>query len=269
MGLGGAPPAPAPIRVDGFAFAGHRALGCLLIHGFTGTPEEMRPVGEALARQGFPVHAVRLAGHGTDVADLARTRWQDWAASVDAAAARLRETCPRLALVGMSMGALLALHLAAREPARVEALVLCGTPLRLDDWRVRAAPVLQRIPPLARRYAMIPKEGDGPDVADPAARAASPSYRATPLAGVVELLRLQGAVRRELGRVVQPVLALHGRHDHTVPLANLALLRRKLRTVETAILENSWHVVTIDHDREEVAQRTGAFLARIEVGGVS
>ncbi len=265
-----APRAAPTVHVDGFALPGTRPLGCLLVHGFTGTPDEMRPLGLALSARGFPVHAVRLAGHGTDIDDLAGTRWQDWLASVDEAVAELQGIAPRVAVVGMSMGALLALHLAAARPRAVGALVLCGTPLRLHDWRLRVVPLLRRIPPLARRYAVLPKENRGPDVADPVVRAASPSYRATPLAGIVELLRLQAVVRRELEQVTQPVLALHGRHDHTVPLTNLGVLRRRLgsRTVETRVLENSWHVITIDHDRDEVARLAGDFLERIEGGGV-
>src|SRR5437867_4161013 len=160
--------------VDAFSLPGSRPLGCLLVHGFTGTPAEMRPLGEALAKRGFPVHAVRLAGHGTSIDDLAGTRWPEWFASVEDGVAQLLATAPRLAVAGMSMGSLLALHLAATRPADVAALVLCGTPLRLSDWRLRTLPLITRIPPLARRYAVMPKANGGPDVADPIARAASP-----------------------------------------------------------------------------------------------
>jgi len=235
--------------VDAFSLPGSRPLGCLLVHGFTGTPEEMRPLGEALAARGFPVHAVRLAGHGTDVAELARTRWTDWFASVEAGVARLRASTERLAVAGMSMGSLLALHLAATRPEDVTALVLCGTPLRLSDARL----------------AMLPKP-DGPDVADAAMRAASRSYRMTPLAGVTELLRLQAVVRRELSHVTQPALLLHGRHDHSVPLANLELLRRSLGSpwIETGVLEHSWHVITMDVERDEVGRLAAEFLERVE-----
>src|SRR2546427_411191 len=151
--------------VDAFSLPGSRPLGCLLVHGFTGTPEEMRPLGEALAARGFPVYAVRLAGHGTDVAD-------------------------------------------------------------------------------------------------PAMRAASRSYRMTPLAGVTELLRLQVVVRRELSRVTQPALVLHGRQDHSVPFANLELLRRSLGSswIETRVLERSWHVITMDVERDEVGRLAADFL---------
>ena len=254
--------------VDGFALPGERPLGCLLIHGFTGTPAEMRPLGEALAARGFPVSAVRLAGHGTDVADLAGTPWTAWFASVEDALRRFRPAAPRIAVAGMSMGGLLALHLAATHAHDIAGLVLCGTPVRLGDWRLKTLPMITRVPWLAQRYAYMPKANGGPDVADPIARAASPSYRVTALAGVVQLLRLQAVVRPELRRITQPALILHGRHDHSVPLANVDLLRRELgsRTIESHVLERSCHVITVDYDRDEVARLTGDFLERIEAG---
>jgi len=260
------PPGSAP-AAEGFALAGSRPLGCLLIHGFTATPDEMRPLGEALAARGFPVRAVRLAGHGTRVADLAATRWAEWFASVAEGADRLRRDVPTLAVAGMSLGALLALHLAAARPTEVAALVLCGTPLRLSGAGLRWLPLLARIPWIARRWATIPKPG-GPDIADPAVRAASRSYRAMPLSAVLELLRFQAVVRGEIGRVTQPALLLHGRHDHSVPLANLELARRSLgsRLIESHVLERSWHVVTLDYDRDEVARLAADFLTRIEAG---
>jgi carboxylesterase len=253
---------------DGFRLPGSRALGCLLIHGFTATPDEMRPLGEALAVAGFPVRAVRLAGHGTTVDDLARTGWRDWYASVEAGWAALARDVGRVAAVGMSLGALLALHLAASRPAGVAALVLCGTPARLGDLRLRLLPLLARLPWFARRFAVIRKRDGAPDIADPVARAASRSYPAMPLAGVLELLRCQAAVAAELGRVRQPALLLHGRHDHSVPLASLAVLRRRLGSthVEHRVLERSCHVVTVDCDRDEVARLAVDFLGRVESG---
>jgi carboxylesterase len=255
---------------DGFVLPGSRSLGCLLVHGFTATPDEMRPLAEALAAAGFPVRAVRLAGHGTDVADLARATWRDWFASVEAGLAALARDVPRVAAAGMSLGALLVLHLAATRPDALAALILAGTPIRLPDLRIRLLPLLARIPWTARRLAVIPKRGGGPDVADPVARAASTSYRAMPLPAILELLRCQATVRGELGRVRQPALLLHGRGDHSVPPATLVLLRRSLRAahVETAILERSWHVVTVDHDRDEVGRLAVDFLDRVERGVV-
>ena len=229
----------------------------------------MRPLAEALALRGFPVRAVRLPGHATSVADLAATRWTDWFAEVLRETQQLAAERP-VAAVGMSLGALLGLHLAATHPALVRALVLCGTPLEGRGLRLRLLPFLARVPWFAARWATIPKRGDGPDIADPEVRAASRSYGAMPLGGILELLSLQDLVRAELGRVAQPALLLHGRGDHSVPVASLVRLRQWIgsRTVETHVLERSWHVVTLDYDRDEVARLVGDFLDRVERGAI-
>jgi carboxylesterase len=227
----------------------------------------MRPLGEALAGRGFPVRAVRLAGHGTVVAELTRTRWTDWLASASEGLDLLRRECAYTAIAGMSMGALLALRLAATRRRDVSALVLCGTPLRLRDLRLRLLGRFGGLPGLSSRLRAItiPKTR-GPDISDPAARAASSSYRALPLAGVLELLRLQDVVRRELAQVTQPALLLQGRHDHNVPFDNLELLRRSLGSgeIEVHVLERSWHVVTLDVERGLVARLAGDMLDRVE-----
>lgn len=255
----------SPESGGGFALSGPRPIGGLLIHGLTATAEEMRPLGEALAARGFPVRAPCLAGHGTDLASLARTVWADWFASVSDGLARLQAEVPRVAVVGMSLGGLLGLHLAATRPTTVEGLVLCGTPLRLDGTRIRLLPMLARLPFVAR-FATIPKANGKPDIADPEMRAASQSYPAVPLVALLELLRLQALVWRELPGVTQPALLLHGRHDHSVPVTNLDVLRSRLgsRAIETHVLERSWHVITLDYDRDQVAALTVAFLERLE-----
>jgi carboxylesterase len=227
----------------------------------------MRPLGEALAARGFPVRGVLLPGHGTTVEDLGRTRWTDWRDAVVGEAERLAAETRAVAAVGMSLGGLLALHLAATRPDLARALVVCGTPIESAALRVRLLPWLARVPWFAARWATIPKRGDGgPDIADPVARAASTSYRAMPLAAILELLALQRVVRAELGRVRQPALLLHGRHDHNAPVASMVRLRQKLgsRTVEAHVLERSWHVVTLDYERDEVARLTADFLERVE-----
>lgn len=227
----------------------------------------MRPLGEALAAREFPVRGVRLAGHGTRVDDLARTTWPDWFRSVEDEAIALAREAERIVVVGMSMGAVLALHLAAAWGDRVAGLVLCGTALEMSDARVRLLPLLTRVPGFARRFALLPKTGRR-DIADPGARATSFTYDTTPLSGVLELLRLQRVVRRELHRVTQPALLLHGRHDHTIPVTSLARLRRRLGSVhvEAHVLERSWHVITLDVEREDVARLAGDFLDRVERG---
>lgn len=243
---------------------GSRSLGCLLLHGFTATPAEVRPLGEAMAAAGFPVRAVRLAGHATTPDDLARTDWHAWLASAEDGLAAQRAATPRVAVAGLSLGTLLALLLAARRPADVTAIVCGGTPLKLADRRTALLRSLRWLPAVRRRYAVLPKRGR--DISDAAARAASRSYDVMPLPALLSLLQLRAVVWRELGRVTQPVLVLHGRHDHAAPVSNVALLRRRLgsRQVETHILERSWHVITEDVERDLVARLTIDFLTRVE-----
>jgi carboxylesterase len=229
----------------------------------------MRPLGEALAAAGFPVRAVRLPGHGTNVADLARSGWVDWLEAASAALALLARDVPRVAIAGQSMGALLAIRLAVTRPREIAALVLCATALDVRGLRARLLPLVRRVPPLARRWALLPKGAR--DIADPVARAESFTYDAMPLAAVLQLLALQRIVRRELGRVTQPALLLHGRDDHTIPVGQLGRLRRGLGSgwIEAHVLERSWHVVTLDRDRDEVGRLAADFLARVAAADAS
>ena len=243
---------------------GRRPLGCLLLHGFTATPEEVRPLGDALAGAGFPVRAPRLAGHATTPDDLARTGWRDWVASAEDALAAVHTEASRNAIVGVSLGSLLGLLLAARHPHDVAAVVCCATPFRLRDRRLQVLRSLRWLPPVQRRYAVVRKGNR--DISDPAARAASRSYDVIPLPALLSFLQLRGIVRNALGRVTQPALVLHGRNDHVAPVSNLELLRRSLgsRRVECHVLERSWHVVSEDVERDLVARFTIDFLTRIE-----
>src|SRR3989442_7987488 len=107
--------------------AGHS--GVLLLHGFSGSPLEMTPLADALARVGWETSIVRLAGHGTSPDDLARVTWQEWVASAREAYQDLRRRCRRVALVGLSMGGALALYLAAADPPA--AVVTISAPVRI------------------------------------------------------------------------------------------------------------------------------------------
>lgn len=252
---------------DDIALPGTRPLGCLLLHGFTATPDEVRPLAEALAGAGFPVRAVRLAGHGTSVADLARTTWRDWLDSAAVGLDVLRRDVARVAVAGVSMGGLLAIRLAATRPADVAALVLCAPALRLADWRPRVLPFLRWVPGMSGRLAVMPKRG-GRDILDEAARATSRAYDAMPLPAVLSLLQLQRVIRRDVRAVTQPALLLHGRQDHVVPVASQELLRRALRStwVESHVLERSAHVLTEDAERDAVGRFAVDFLDRVEHG---
>src|SRR5690349_25061269 len=123
-----------------FFFPGNE-IGCLLTHGFTGTPKEMRWMGEYLHKQGFTVLGVRLAGHATRPEDMIRTRYNDWLASIEDGFRLLSGTAKRIYLMGLSMGGVLSLTLASYLPVR--GIVAMATPYKLpDDWRLRYTKIL-------------------------------------------------------------------------------------------------------------------------------
>jgi len=245
---------------------GTRRFGCVLVHGFTATPEEVRPLGDGLAARGFPCRAVRLPGHGTSIDDLARVGRAEWIATVERAVDVQASESGRVALAGVSLGALLAAEIAATHRAQVDALVLCAIPLAFADRRVPTLRWLAWLPGVRQRYAVLPKRTGGRDILDPEARARSHAYETMPLPALLELFRLRAVVRRHLHRITQPTLAMHGRHDHTAPVGNLELLRRRLRTpwLETQVFESSAHIITEDQERDAVAARAADFVGRVE-----
>jgi len=238
-------------------------VGCLLVHGLTGTPYDMRFLGERLNAHGYGVHAVQLAGHATQIDDLGASAWTDWYASVEHGLELLSEQARVVVAVGQSLGSLLILRLAFHRPDRIQGLVLLSSPLFLaNPWPARAlplAPVLRRILPRTGLY--VDKQGS--DIADPEARRSHPGYDRIPLRSVLELADLQREVRQLLPRIRQPVLAIHGRHDHTAPVGNVEILRELPNLRDTIVLPNSFHVISVDLERAQVAQAVSDFVGGI------
>jgi carboxylesterase len=236
-------------------------VGCLLIHGFTGTPYEMRFLGERLHAAGFSVGGIRLAGHATRVEELAQCRWSDWYESVEDGFERLSRHSSRIVAIGLSMGALLAVRLAARHAPRVAGVVLLSPSFELTNpWPGRLAGIVRSALPLLPESLRYLGKGAS-DIADPVERTQRPTYRRLPLHGVAELVDLQRRARAWLASVGQPVLAIHARHDHTAPLANLEVLKAALGDLRRAvILEDSYHVITVDREKERVASEVNGFI---------
>ena len=253
------------------AIAGdRRAVLCL--HGITGTPWEVRPLADAFVRLGCSVEAPMLAGHGGTLADLARTTWRDWLASAEAALSRLEATAarsvglsPPVAIVGFSMGGLLALRLARLYPERISALAVMSAPLRLRPFQVMGIRAVGRLPvDYARRaWAAVPKLF-GSDVSDPAMRVDNPSLHAFPVAALGNLLDLMDTVRPDLPAVRQPTLVVHGRQDHTVPMDDSLELTGSLGSdvIERLWLDRSFHIVAQDVERAMVLEAVTRFIGK-------
>jgi len=241
--------------------------GVLCLHGITGTPWEVRPLAEAFGRLGCSVEAPMLAGHGGTLADLARSTWQDWLASAEAALARLEAHAAGgpVAIVGFSMGGLLALRLARLYPERVSALAVMSAPLRLRRFQVMGIRAVGKLPiDYARRpLAAVPKLF-GSDVSDPAMRAENPGLRAFPIAALGNLLDLMDTVRADLPAVRQPTLVVHGRQDHTVPMDDSLELTGSLGSdvIERLWLDRSFHIVAQDVERATLLEAVPRFIGQ-------
>lgn len=258
-------------RIAPFHFLGDRRPPCLLIHGFTGTPYEIRALAEHLHARGHAALGLRLAGHGESLLQLEQTTWEDWYRDVASECATLVRTHGPVVAIGVSTGALLAAHLAHERPRDVLGLCFIATALALGDWRARfGLPIVARVPWLRRRLRFIPKT-PGSDIADDEARGRHPSHIAIPLSGALSLLALQRRVRRELPAITHPSVLIHGALDRTCPPSNVEMLVRALGTKprRTVILPRSAHVVTVDRERELVMAAVGEFVDELHAELVS
>jgi carboxylesterase len=247
----------------------------LLLHGLTGTPVEMAPLAAALEGR-YPLWVTRVAGHATDVADLAETSWLDWYASAEAGLRALSAAAPRIVVVGLSMGALLGLRLAIEHRDLVAGLGLLSPAVALQRGVLRRssrflhalAALDARSGVLRGRLARVRFAKRGSDISDPAVRATHPGYREVPLRALLNLLLLQRVALRDAARVTQPVLVVHATHDHTCPIAAARALYARLgsRDKRLVVLEESFHVVTVDRERARVAAEVGRLLGAVSAG---
>ncbi len=232
----------------------------LLLHGLTGSPFEMRHVAERLHERGLRCLAPVMAGHAGEPRELEGLPWSAWVEAALRDLARL-EGARRTFVVGCSMGALVALELAHRAPARVDGLALLAPALRLAGT-ARLAAVLARTP-VAQLLPPVPKLGS--DVRDPAMRAANPGLSGVPLSAVGELVRLARHVERLLPGIAAPAIVVAGRHDHTVRLSGARRVARRLGSgpARLVVLPRSFHLVGIDVERDRCAEEVADFLESI------
>jgi carboxylesterase len=248
-----------------FFARGRDRRAALCLHGYSGTPFEVRPIAEGLAAQGFTVLAPVLAGHCSSMDELRATRHADWMASAEQALELLVAEVGGgpVAVAGFSLGGLLAVALARRHPGAVSALALMSAPLRLRPIEAAAMRAWARLPRAlrGRPFALLPK-ARGFDVVDAEMAARNPSHMAMPLEGVWSLMELGELVRRDLRQVVAPTLVMHGAHDRTVPLENSLELVGTIGAseVERVWLPRSGHLIGIDVERRAVTEAVVRFF---------
>lgn len=231
--------------------------GVLTLHGFTGNPNSMKGLAQAAADAGYAVECPRLPGHGTDVADMLGTTWDDWSAEAEAALGRLRAKLPeggRIVVAGLSMGGALTVWLGTRHPDL--AGLVCINALAEGPGELRG--VVEEA--VAGGLDIFP--GIGSDIADP--DSAETSYEGTPLKPLLTLFDGVEAFQAELPSITCPVLILSSPQDHVVPPSNSDYLAASLGgPVERVTLERSYHVATLDYDKDLITERFLDFTAKV------
>ena len=231
------------------------ARGALVLHGFTGNPQSMRGLALALADAGFTVEMPLLPGHGTDIADMLDTTWTDWSEAAEAAYAGLAARCDSVVVVGLSMGGTLSVWLAEHHP-EIAALSVVNPLLSPPD--ADSVGFIQAMIDNGDEVA----PGIGSDIAMEGA--VESAYSGLPLRAVLSLFAAAAEVEARLESVTCPVLVFTSVQDHVVdPASSDVLAARVTGPVERVSLERSFHVATLDYDKDEIESRTVAFVAGV------
>ena len=215
----------------------------------------MRPWGQHLAAQGYTVRVPRLPGHGTTWQEMNRTRWEDWYAVADREFRALHERCDQVFIGGLSMGGGIALALAQEHGPRVSGLVLVNPAVLFKDWRVRFVPLLKNVVGGLEAIANDSKKEGVTELA----------YSHTPLKAGHSQIVAWRAIIRDLPEVTQPVLLLRSPQDHVVPASSSALLLSRISSqdVTEVLLEESYHVATLDNDAPRIFAESADFIERV------
>lgn len=231
-------------------------VGVLVLHGFTGSTQSIRYLGEELHRRfGFTVAAPRLPGHGTSPDDMETTGYLDWMGEADRALLELAKGKRKVFVTGLSMGGTLSLNLAARHAGVVNAIAPVAAPA--GHLTEAFAEALTLNPPPKR----IP--GIGSDIKAPGVKELA--YEETPTACLREVSVLISLTADLLPRIICPTLAIYAREDHLVPTSNAMAVIKAVRSDDIRLLwlNNSYHVATLDNDKDLIVERVGGFFTEM------
>ncbi len=218
--------------------------GVLLCHGFTGCPQSLRPWAEYLSEAGLTVSLPRLPGHGTTWQEMARTRWEDWYAEVDRALDEMRPATDEIFVMGLSVGACLALRLAQLHGEAVSGLVLVNPSVTAESKLFLLAPILKLVLPSLK--------GVTSDIKKPGVTELG--YDRVPVKAAATLPGLWQLTSRNLEQISQPVLVYRSTVDHVMGPANLEILRRGIPASQLEVRDcaDSYHVATLDNDADSI-----------------
>ena len=252
-------PEDEPFTASGTAQgSGGTRIGVLLSHGFTGSPWSMRPWAEHLNEQGYAVSVPLLPGHATRWQELNTTTYADWYGELERAFEKLQSECDTVFVAGLSMGGCLVLDLAIRRGREVAGLILVNPFVATARKDAQFLPLLKlAVPSLAGIGSDVKKEG-----------VTERAYSRTPLRALHSLFQSMRTVRQGLPQVTQPLLMFRSRVDHVVdPSSGRQIMAQvSSRQLEERVLENSYHVATVDNDAPQIFAESAEFIARVAAG---
>jgi len=241
-------PGCEPFSLDG------GPVGVLMVHGFTGSPASMRPIGEWLASNDVSVEGVRLPGHGTNVDDLRASTWTGWVDAAAAGLAALRERCRTVVTMGQSMGASVVLSVVAARPHEVDGIALTNP--YVFDRRLLAVPIGSRF--------LRNVNGVSGDIRKPGQDELGDTVM--PVPAIAQMAAMMKHVRAALPEIRQPIVVFRSEQDHVVPRSNAEKVLERIGSVrkELVLCPNSYHVVTLDHDAPLVQERVLRFAKDLD-----
>jgi carboxylesterase len=237
-----------------FSFPGG-PVAALVLHGFSGSPAGVRPWGEHLAEQGITVRGPRLPGHGTRWQDMNLTTWEDWYAEADRSFRELRATHEHVFVLGLSVGGTLTMRIAEQHGADVAGIVIVNPMVHTERFDRHLLPFLKLFVPGWPGIRNDIKKPDQDEVA----------YPVLPVKAVYSLQQLWGLVRADIDQITQPSLLFSSRVDHVVEPSNGDWIAEHIASTDFTriMLEDSYHVATLDNDAPMIFQRSAEFIARV------
>lgn len=247
---------------EAFSVTNPSDIGVLLIHGFSGSPNEMSYLGEELGRAGFNVECPRLKGHGTNWKDMDYVRYTDWYRDVEYALRNLKERASRIYVAGSSMGGALALHLAVEHP-EIHAVFAVNPVIYLKGILVQFLFFLRFLVPYKEKRK---DRGNRRHIKDRSIKLVN--YNVLPTKGVYQMKKMVAQVRKELRKVFQPVIVFRSREDSQL-LLNIKTIMKRVSTPDPQLiwLDNSYHVATMDFDRKFMAGKMIDYILSSEKTG--
>ena len=232
-----------------------RAVGVLLVHGFSGSPASMRPWARYLNERGYAVEVPLLPGHGTRWQDLNQVAWTEWYAEAERAFDVLAASCEAVVVAGLSMGGSVALRLAEERGAEVAGVVLVNPFVSSKRLDLKLLPVLKHLVPALDGVTNDIKKPNQDEI----------GYPKLPLKGVAAITKLWKAVVPDLPKVTQPLLYFRSTEDHVIDQSSTPTVLGAIssRDVSERVLTNSYHVATLDHEAEIVFAESADFIARV------